>query len=170
MVSKTSPPVSFHKDNREEERFMEGFLNKVHQISRYINVVAGIAITFIMLLTVADVILRIFRKPIVGTYELVGFSGAIVIGFAIPLTSWMRGAYLRRFLRPEIFSEGTKDLQCRDAMPGDRSVFPHRLEPHQGRHGSPEIRRGFPDLTTAFLPGCLCRWHHLLFSMSGALL
>jgi len=70
---------------------MEGFLNKVHQISRYINVIAGISITFIMLLTVADVILRIFRSPIVGTYELVGFSGAMVIGFAIPLTSWMRG-------------------------------------------------------------------------------
>ncbi len=70
---------------------MEGFLKKVHQISRAINVVAGIAITFIMLLTVGDVILRIFRKPIVGTYELVGFTGAIVVGFAIPLTSWMRG-------------------------------------------------------------------------------
>lgn len=69
---------------------MEGFLNKVHQISRTINAFAGISITFIMLLTVADVILRVFRRPIVGTYEIVGFFGAIVIGFAIPLTSWMR--------------------------------------------------------------------------------
>ena len=56
-----------------------------------INVIAGIAITFIMFLTVLDVILRSFRRPIVGTYELVAFSGAMVIGFAIPLTSWMRG-------------------------------------------------------------------------------
>jgi TRAP-type C4-dicarboxylate transport system permease small subunit len=56
-----------------------------------INVFAGIAVTFIMLLTVLDVILRFFRRPIVGTYELVAFSGAVVIGFAIPLTSWMRG-------------------------------------------------------------------------------
>jgi len=70
---------------------MEGFLNKVRQISRSVNVIAGISITFIVLLTVADVILRLFRRPIVGTFELVGFSGAIVIGFAIPLTSWMRG-------------------------------------------------------------------------------
>jgi TRAP-type C4-dicarboxylate transport system permease small subunit len=54
-------------------------------------VVAQVALTFMMFLTVADVILRYFRRPIVGTYELVAFSGAVVIGFALPLTSWVRG-------------------------------------------------------------------------------
>jgi TRAP-type C4-dicarboxylate transport system permease small subunit len=43
-----------------------------------------------MLLTVMDVILRGLRIPIVGTYELVAFAGAVVIGFAIPYTSWLR--------------------------------------------------------------------------------
>jgi TRAP-type C4-dicarboxylate transport system permease small subunit len=70
---------------------VERLLNGVGRLSRAINVVAGVAITFIMLLTVLDVILRFFRRPIVGTYELVAFSGAMVVGFAIPLTSWMRG-------------------------------------------------------------------------------
>ena len=70
---------------------MERLLNGVSRLSRALNVIAGIAITFIMLLTVFDVILRTFRRPIVGTYELVAFSGAVVVGFAIPLTSWMRG-------------------------------------------------------------------------------
>jgi TRAP-type C4-dicarboxylate transport system permease small subunit len=71
--------------------FVEWLLNSVGRLSRFINVIAGIAITFIMVLTVLDVILRSFRRPIIGTYELVAFSGAVVIGFAIPLTSWMRG-------------------------------------------------------------------------------
>lgn len=70
---------------------MERLLNAVGRMSRALNVIAGLAITFIMLLTVFDVILRSFRRPIVGTYELVAFSGAMVVGFAIPLTSWMRG-------------------------------------------------------------------------------
>lgn len=70
---------------------MERLLNSVGRLSRLINVIAGIAITFMMLLTVLDVILRSFRRPIVGTYELVAFSGAVVVGFAIPLTSWLRG-------------------------------------------------------------------------------
>ena len=70
---------------------MERWLNSVGRLSRFINVTAGIAISFIMVLTVLDVILRFFRRPIVGTYELVSFAGAVVVGFAIPLTSWMRG-------------------------------------------------------------------------------
>jgi TRAP-type C4-dicarboxylate transport system permease small subunit len=70
---------------------VERLLNGVGRLSRFINIIAGLAITFIMFLTVLDVILRSFRRPIVGTYELVAFSGAVVVGFAIPLTSWMRG-------------------------------------------------------------------------------
>lgn len=70
---------------------MEHFLNGVFRLSRYLNGIAGLAITLIMVLTVMDVILRFFGRPIVGTYELVAFTGAVVIGFAIPLTSWMRG-------------------------------------------------------------------------------
>ncbi len=67
-----------------------GFLAVVHGISRFINVIAGIFLTFLMLLTISDVILRQFRKPIVGTYELVAFSGAVVIGFSLPMTTWLR--------------------------------------------------------------------------------
>jgi TRAP-type C4-dicarboxylate transport system permease small subunit len=70
---------------------MNGFLNKIKGLSRVFNVIAGISLTFLMLLTVSDVILRTLKKPIVGTYELVAFSGAVVIGFAVPLTSWVRG-------------------------------------------------------------------------------
>ena len=70
---------------------MKGFLSKVSGLSRFFNTIAGISLTFLMLLTVLDVILRFFKRPIVGTYELVAFSGAIVIGFSLPLTSWMRG-------------------------------------------------------------------------------
>lgn len=70
---------------------MEGFLIKVKGLSRFLNLIAGISLTFLMFLTVADIILRLFRRPIVGTFELVALSGAVVIGFSIPLTSWMKG-------------------------------------------------------------------------------
>jgi TRAP-type C4-dicarboxylate transport system permease small subunit len=70
---------------------MKEFLSKINGLSRFLNIIAGISLTFLMLLTVMDVILRALRSPIVGTYELVAFSGAIVIGFAVPLTSWVRG-------------------------------------------------------------------------------
>ncbi len=65
-------------------------LTLAHGLSRFINVIAGMFLTFLMLLTISDVILRQFRKPIVGTYELVAFSGAVVIGFSLPMTTWLR--------------------------------------------------------------------------------
>jgi TRAP-type C4-dicarboxylate transport system permease small subunit len=70
---------------------MAGFLWFTEKMSKMMNIIAYTALTFIMLLTVADVILRTFRRPIIGTFEIVGMVGAIVIGFGIPLTSWMRG-------------------------------------------------------------------------------
>jgi len=68
----------------------KGLFDTVYGLSRFINIIAGISLTFLMLLTIADVILRRFRIPIVGTYELVAFSGAVVIGFSLPMTSWLR--------------------------------------------------------------------------------
>ena len=60
-------------------------------ISRFLHGIAGVSLVFLMLLTIADVVLRACRRPLPGTYELVGFAGAVAIGFAMPLTSWMRG-------------------------------------------------------------------------------
>lgn len=77
---------------------MEGFLDKIKNITRFLNIIAGISLTFLMLLTVLDVILRSFRTPIVGTYELVMFAGGVVIGFSVPFTSWVRGHIFVDFL------------------------------------------------------------------------
>jgi TRAP-type C4-dicarboxylate transport system permease small subunit len=70
---------------------MQGFLATVRGLSRFLNGIGGIALVFLMFLTLGDVLLRLFKRPIVGTYELVAFSGAVVIGFSLPLTSWLRG-------------------------------------------------------------------------------
>ena len=77
---------------------MEGFGGRMREISRFLNIIAGVALTFMMTITVADVVLRFFRRPIVGTYELVALSGAIVVGFSIPFTSWQRGHIYVDFL------------------------------------------------------------------------
>jgi TRAP-type C4-dicarboxylate transport system permease small subunit len=67
-------------------------------LSRFMNVVAGLALAGSMFLTVSDVILRSFKRPIVGTYELVGLLGALVIGFSLPQTSRVKGHVLMDFL------------------------------------------------------------------------
>ncbi len=77
---------------------MGSFIDKVWKLSRVINFIGGSSLAFIMFLTVADIILRSFRRPILGTYEIVAFSGAVVIGFSLPYTSWMRGHVYTDFL------------------------------------------------------------------------
>jgi TRAP-type C4-dicarboxylate transport system permease small subunit len=70
---------------------MDGVFGVVERLSKWMQAIAGFGLTFIMLLTVADVVFRFFGYPIVGTFEIVGLGGAVVIGFALPITSWLRG-------------------------------------------------------------------------------
>jgi TRAP-type C4-dicarboxylate transport system permease small subunit len=77
---------------------MNGFFKTVAEISRLLNIIAGISLIFLMLLTIIDVLLRGFNKPLVGTYELVAFSGAVAIGFSMPQTALSRGHIYVDFL------------------------------------------------------------------------
>jgi len=53
--------------------------------------IAAMAIVAMMSLTCADVTLRMFRKPIPGTYEIVSFLGAVAVSFAMAHTTAERG-------------------------------------------------------------------------------
>ena len=70
---------------------MKGLFDILLKVSKILGHIGGAALTFMMFLTVADVIMRANRRPILGTYELVALSLAIVIGFAIPKISLDRG-------------------------------------------------------------------------------
>ena len=60
-------------------------------ISKLLNIIAGSAVTFMMFLTVVDVLLRAGGHPIIGTFEIVSLLLALVIGFGIPQVSLDRG-------------------------------------------------------------------------------
>lgn len=60
---------------------------RIVSLSRGFNSVACSAIIIMMALTCADVVLRFFRYPIPGTYEIIGFLGAVLISFSLAYTS-----------------------------------------------------------------------------------
>lgn len=70
---------------------MNGLNRILLKASIVLNIIGGTALTLMMFLTVADVILRAFGHPILGTYEIVALSLALVIGFGIPKVSLDRG-------------------------------------------------------------------------------
>jgi TRAP-type C4-dicarboxylate transport system permease small subunit len=77
---------------------MKAFLEIMSRILKVMNVIAGIALTFIILLTVCDVVLRAFGHPILGVYEIVAMAGGVIIGFVAPFTSWVRGHIFMDFV------------------------------------------------------------------------
>lgn len=60
-------------------------------VSRGFNTLGGAAVVAMMLLTCADVVLRLFRLPVPGTYEMVSFLGTFVIAFSLAYTSLEKG-------------------------------------------------------------------------------
>ena len=88
---------------------MNILLSGMETLNRWMQGVASVALTFMICLTTADVILRGFGRPIAGTYEIVAIFGGIVIGFTTPITSWMRGHISMDFLVARLPGRG-KDL------------------------------------------------------------
>ena len=70
---------------------MAGLTRGIRRVSEGLNIIAGVGLVGMTVLTCADVVLRLFRHPILGTYEIVGFMGALVAGFAMAYTTIERG-------------------------------------------------------------------------------
>jgi len=88
----------------------------INRVSAGLNGVSASAVVFIMLLTCADVVMRLFGRPIPGTYELVGYFGAMIVAFALAWTSVERGHISVELLvdrlpaRPRAIVEGAGHL------------------------------------------------------------
>ena len=56
-----------------------------------LDLIAALAIFAMMSITFVDVVLRLFRRPIPGSYEIVALLAAVAISFAIAHTSVQKG-------------------------------------------------------------------------------
>jgi TRAP-type C4-dicarboxylate transport system permease small subunit len=81
----------------------------IDRLSKVLELIARTALLGVMLLTTADVILRAFGRPIIGTYELVSFGAGIIIGFSLPLTTLQRGHVYVDFLYQK-FPQGAQSI------------------------------------------------------------
>ncbi|MBI4963898.1 MAG: TRAP transporter small permease [Desulfomonile tiedjei] len=69
-------------------------------------VVGGLGLGLMMVVTLTDVLMRHLGRPMFGAMELVCFTSAVVIGFAIPYTSWTKGHIIVDFMLEKL-SPGT---------------------------------------------------------------
>jgi TRAP-type C4-dicarboxylate transport system permease small subunit len=78
--------------------FFKNIFRLVRHSAQALNLLSGACVLAMMALTCADVLLRLFRYPIPGTYEMVGFLGALAASFALAKTSLERGHIAVGFL------------------------------------------------------------------------
>jgi TRAP-type C4-dicarboxylate transport system permease small subunit len=90
---------------------MNGFLSFVFRLSKGAQTIAGVTLIGMMGITVTDVILRSWGRPLLGTFELVALMGAIVVGFSVPFTSWVRGHIYVDFFLSRLPGQGRKGVQ-----------------------------------------------------------
>ena len=71
---------------------------QVGRLASFFNGIATAAVVGMMVLTCLDVLLRLLRHPIPGTYEIVGLLGAVFISFSLARTSVDQGHIAVDFL------------------------------------------------------------------------
>lgn len=59
-------------------------------INRWAGIIAGIILAFMILLTMGNIVLRRVWVPIRGTYEIMGFAGAVITALAMGFTQKKR--------------------------------------------------------------------------------
>ena len=90
-MASQSPFIPFTSGVVGDKANME-FLDKASKILNQVFVwIAGVFLAAMILLTCSNIFLRIVWLPVKGTYELMGFFGAIVTAFALGYTQIKRG-------------------------------------------------------------------------------
>lgn len=70
----------------------------VRRLAIFLAAIAGVVLAFMLVFTLTDVIMRAVGRPILGGFEIISFSGAVAIGFALPYTTLMKGHVLVDFV------------------------------------------------------------------------
>jgi len=68
------------------------FEKAINAVSDCFNMIASAALVLMMVLSCADIFMRyLFSRPITGTYDIVGLSGAVLAAFSMPYTMLKKG-------------------------------------------------------------------------------
>jgi len=69
---------------------MKNFMAAIRKADIVLYIIAGSVLVFLVLMTLADVILRNFGHPITGSMEIIQFGGCMVFGFSVPYATFLK--------------------------------------------------------------------------------
>jgi hypothetical protein len=134
-------------------------------LNRGLAIIAGISLVAMVTVTVGEMVLRMFARPMAGTVETIGWLAAVTTAFALGYTQVHQGhvsidLFIRRLGSRSQSVLGClvcdRDLECislRRRSAGDgltvRDYESHRLS--MGLPGLPGMRRADPGAAGGFL-------------------
>jgi TRAP-type C4-dicarboxylate transport system permease small subunit len=153
---------------------LKGFFSAIKAWSDYMYWISGFALACIMLITTGDVILRAFNRPIAGVYDLTMFLGGVVIGLAIPRTTWKRAHVRMVFFIEKVPSGWKKVLMALTSVLGififlliGRSLLLYGLSIHKAREVSMTIHLPFYPVVYGMGVSCLINSIVILYQLLG---
>lgn len=83
----------------------------VRYLSSFMSVLAGFILIAMILVTLADIVMRFCGRPIIGAYEIVAFLGVAVIALALPRASFLKTHVYVDFLTEKLSVKSKKVLR-----------------------------------------------------------
>ncbi len=80
--------------------------------------IAGVVLSFMIVLTLCDVILRNLGHPITGSMEIIQYGGSIVFGFSIPYATWMGAQVLVDLITKKLAPRNRKRITAATRIVG----------------------------------------------------
>ena len=88
---------------------MNGIEKLITGLNKLLILLGGLFLVFMIGLTCSNIVFRLFWEPIRGTFELMGFSGAVVTAFALGFTQKQKG-HIAVDILVNKFSDRTKKV------------------------------------------------------------
>lgn len=153
---------------------MKGFFPAIKALSSYMYWISGFALVCIMLITVSDVILRAFNRPIAGVYDLTILMAGVVIGFAIPFSTWKRAHVRMIFFIEKVSPDWKKGLMVLTCFLGififfliGRSLLLYGIRLYKAGEVSMTVHLPFYPVVFGMGVSCLINSMVLLYQLIG---
>src|SRR4030043_2205539 len=92
---------------------LDRFEKVINSLSTWLNWVAGVGLVAMLALIVADIIgAKLFKWPIPGGIEMVGFLGVVIATFAIAQTQVLHGHIEVEFVVTRLPKAAQKVISC----------------------------------------------------------
>jgi TRAP-type C4-dicarboxylate transport system permease small subunit len=91
---------------------MKRFMASVVNADKLLYIIAGIILACMVIVTLFDVVLRNFGRPITGSVEIIQYGGFLVFSLSVPYATYLKAQVIVDTLTEKFNDRNQKFLSC----------------------------------------------------------